>query len=113
YYRKLSPDAEDLPPGIEGALAAIFEDYGRPDAGTTDAPRRPAADLIRRIERELIANVSRWTGHFPDRCRPLLRHLAQRAESLGQVYPADRESQIVIAVTTLVTALAMNHVNRG
>ena len=40
-------------------------------------------------------------------------HLAERADALEQVYPEDRETPAIIALTTLVTALAMNHVQRG
>ena len=36
-----------------------------------------------------MANVYRWTGHFPERTRVLLRHLAERAAQLQQVYPTD------------------------
>jgi hypothetical protein len=60
-----------------------------------------------------MANVYRWTGHFPERTRSLLRYLAARAEQLQQVYPADREPAALIALATLMTALAMNHVLRG
>ena len=60
-----------------------------------------------------MANVYRWTGHFPERTRVLLRHLAERADQLNQVYPDDREGPATVALTTLVTALAMNHVHRG
>ena len=60
-----------------------------------------------------MANVYRWTGHFPERTRDLLRHLAKRADELKQGYPEDRETDAVLALTTLVTALAMNHVHRG
>ena len=41
------------------------------------------------------------------------RHLAERAEQLRQVYLPDREAAATVALTTLVTALAMNHVQRG
>lgn len=105
--------ADPVPPGLDGALQTIFEEYGTPEDTSTAAPRLPAAALIRRLEPELVANVYRWTGHFPERTRPLLRHLAERAEQLRQVYPADREARVVVALTTLVTALAMNHVHRG
>jgi hypothetical protein len=74
---------------------------------------RPADALIRRVERDLSANVYCWTGHFPEDTRRLLRHLAVRAQELGQCYPADREIDVVMAFTTLVTSLAMNHVLRG
>jgi hypothetical protein len=106
-------DEEPLPPGLDGSLRSIFEDLGEPEDLTTTAPRLPAADLIRRLELDLVANVYRWTGHFPERTRPLLHHLAERAEQLQQVYPADRETQAATAITTLVTALAMNHVLHG
>ena len=60
-----------------------------------------------------MANVFRWTGHFPERTRVLVRHLAERAAQLRQGYPEAREQSAIVALTTLVTALAMNHVHRG
>ena len=39
-----------------------------------------------------MANVFRWTGHFPERTRLLLRYLAERAAQLQQGYAADRET---------------------
>jgi hypothetical protein len=94
-------------------LRTIFEDLEGPEAAASELPRKPAAMLIRRFERELTANVYRWTGHFPEHTRALLRHLAARADHLQQVYPAPLETPALLAVTTLVTALAMNHVYRG
>ncbi|HYN22511.1 MAG TPA: putative zinc-binding metallopeptidase [Thermoanaerobaculia bacterium] len=113
YYGGMSLGDGDLPPGLDGALRSIFEDQGRWEDLSTEAVRRPAANLIRRLARELPADVYRWTGHFPERTRKLLEQLAQRAEELKQVYPEDRESSMVVAITTLVTALAMNHVHTG
>jgi len=43
----------------------------------------------------------------------LMRHLAKRADDLGQVYPKQAETEAVIGVTILVTSLAMNYVHRG
>jgi hypothetical protein len=57
-----------------------------------DEPLAPAAPLIRRLEPELLANVFRWTGHFPERTRVLVRYLADRAEQLRQGYALTRES---------------------
>jgi hypothetical protein len=113
FYREYEVDNEDLPHGLDGALRSIFEDLGHPEDMTTTAPRRPAAELIRRLEMDIAANVYRWTGHFPEYTRGLVRRLAERTEQLQQVYPADRETSAAVAVTALVTALAMNHVLRG
>ena len=112
FYGRSVDSLGDLPPGLDGAIRAIFEDLGGLE-NRADAPLKPAADLIRRLEPELMANVFRWTGHFPERTRVLLRYLAERAAQLEQGYTADREDSAVIALTTLVTGLAMNHVQRG
>src|SRR3954462_7425975 len=112
YYGRSADSPGDLPPGLDGAIRAIFEDLGSLE-NTPDAPLKPAADLIRRLEPELMANVFRWTGHFPERTRVLLRYLAERAAQLDQGYSGNREDSALIALTTLVTGLAMNHVQRG
>jgi hypothetical protein len=96
-------------PGLDGALRSAFEDAVPGGEGD----RRPVSGLVRALETDLVANVFRWTGHFPERTLPLLRLIARRADELGQVYPADREATATIALTVLVTALAMNHVYRG
>jgi len=111
--RELTLGKIELPPGLDGALKAIFEDLGAFEDKSSTAARKPASALILRLEQELLANVYRWTGHFPERTRPLIRHLAQRADQLDQVFPEDREIPAIVALTTLVTALAMNYVHRG
>jgi hypothetical protein len=113
YYRDDPSAHGEMPPGLDGALLAIFEDLG-PDGGRSpDEPLAPAAALIRRLEPELMANVFRWTGHFPERTRVLLRFLGERAGQLQQGYAPSRETTAIVAFTTLVTGLAMNHVQRG
>jgi hypothetical protein len=110
YYRADPAAApEPLPPGLDGALQTVFEDSGKP----ASAEVRPAGALMARLERSLVANVYRWTGHFPEHTRRLVRHLAERARQLHQVYAAADEEAVAIALTTLVTSLAMNHVCRG
>lgn len=112
HFKAAMAAGEELPAGLDGALRAIFEDLGRPEDGSGVA-RRPAATLIRSHESDLLANIYRWTGCFPERTRPLLRYLAHRAKELNQVYAEDREEHALVALTTLVTALAMNHVYRN
>jgi hypothetical protein len=111
YYEDRSVDrSPDFPPGLDGALRAIFEASAE---GTAEDGKRPAADLLARLERSLMENVYRWTGHFPERTRVLLRHLAGRARELDLDYSPADEARAVTGLTTFVTALAMNHVHRG
>jgi hypothetical protein len=113
YYRDSAGVLGEVPPGLDGALRAIFEDLGGGEGMSLDESLAPAAPLIRRLEPELLAHVFRWTGHFPERTRVLLRYLADRAEQLRQGYAVTRESAAIVALTTFVTGLAMNHVQRG
>ncbi len=108
-----SAGSEAMPPGLDGALQSIFEELGTHDEQPAGTTPKPAADLIRRLRNDLATTVFRWTGHFPERTRPLLAHLARRSEELQLVYPAEREEHAVLALTSLVTALAMNHITRG
>ncbi len=115
YYEDEEAEAETIeppafPPGLDGALRAIFERLGDPAA---PGDGRRAGSLIQSLRRELMQNVFRWTGHFPERTRVLVRHLAERADQLDLGYAPTQEAQAAVALTTLVTALAMNHVHRG
>jgi len=116
FYADYGEDPDDGPafaPPFDASLRGIFEDLGDREDASSIAPRLPAGDLIRRLERDLATDVFRWTGCFPEAVRPLVRRLAERADRLLQVYPADRETAAIAAVVSLVTALAMDHVVRG
>jgi hypothetical protein len=111
FYQNVQAEREPAA-GIDGDLRAIFDDLA-PVTDPTAEQTKPAGPLIRRLERQLMADIFRWTGHFPEKTRSLMRHLAQRADDLQQVYPAAAENEAIIGVTILVTSLAMNHVHRG
>lgn len=111
FYASMSPPSEPIPPGLDGSLRVTFEEFDEPR--DSSAQRLPASQLIRSLERQLMAVVYRWTGHFPERTRVLLRHLADRADALQQVYAEDQEQEAAIALTAFVTSLASNYVHRG
>jgi hypothetical protein len=113
FYDNASAESEPGAAGLDGDLRAIFDDLGDArEQGTADETR-PAGALIRKLERQLMSDVFRWTGHFPEKTRTLMRDLAKRAEALEQVYPRGSESAAIVGVTILVTSLAMNFVHRG
>ena len=111
YYEDRSVErSADFPPGLDGALRAIFEESAEPVGADG---KRAAAELLSRLERSLMENIYRWTGHFPERTRVLVRHLAGRARELDLGYYPQDEARATTGLTTFVTALAMNHVHRG
>lgn len=113
YYVDFAPVTVAVPAGLDGALKAMFEDFGHPESSAPQVPRIAASRLMQKLERSLMANVFRWTGHFPEQTRLLLRHFAKRADELKQVYPEDREVEVTVALTTLITSLATTYVHRG
>ena len=69
YYQTLPHVEEKIPPGLDGAMQTIFENA---DCQEMRAKRCvPAAQLLQKMETDLVANIYRWTGHFPERTRPL------------------------------------------
>ncbi len=113
FYKAQQAEGESAAAGLDGDLRAIFDDLADAEEQGTAHETRPAGELIRRLERQLMAEVFRWTGHFPEKTRALVRELAKRADALRQVYPQAAESRAVVGVTILVTSLAMNFVHRG
>lgn len=113
FYKQSLSESEPVTAGLDGDLRTIFEDLEVAQEQGKVHETLPAGRLIRRLERQLMADIYRWTGHFPEKTRSLVRHLAQRADALSQVYPKDAETQAIVGVTILVTSLAMNHVHRG
>jgi hypothetical protein len=113
FYAAQDAEPQEFRHHLDAALRTIFEDYGRPEDRSTTAERLPASSIVREAESQVMAEVYRWTGHFPERTQRLLRQMRRRADALKQVYPADRREQVVIALTALATALAMNRVQRG
>ena len=113
YYTRPAADESEFPPGIDGALRSVFEDWGDPEESDAAVPRRSAAQLLLQLERTLMADVFRWTGHFPEHTRALVRSLAKRADEMQQVYPEDREVAAIAGIAAFVTSLAMTHVFRG
>lgn len=110
YVASAALAPEELPAGLDGALRTMFDDF---EDSRKNSAARPASELMRRLERRLMASVFRWTGHFPERTRELLRYLATRADKLRQVYDPKREPEIALEITVLVTSLAATYVRKG
>jgi hypothetical protein len=104
YYQGQALEDSSLPDDPDGVLRSLFDDLG-----LGPGPARPAAGLIRRLERPLMAEVFHWTGYFPERTRWLLRNLAQRAEQHQHTYPEGRDLEAGVALATFITAWAINH----
>ena len=108
YRLDTRSDTAAYPKALDAVLRSAFD----PSGGTGEGYERVSV-LIRKIEQSLMASIYHWTGHFPEKTRALLRHLAERADAMGLAYPHQEETTASVGLTTLVTALAMNHIERG
>ncbi len=111
-YRRQRQPEPPLPLGLDGALRTAVVLPAEP-ALPAEAAGLSAAALLRRLEPDLAAGIYQWTGHFPERTRRLVRHLVERADRMALAYPAAEEPRVILALTALITALAMNYVREG
>ncbi len=107
FYRDAVGAMSERPQGLDEMLSSIFIDNDPSEL------RLAASDLIRRIEHQLPGSVFQWTGHMPERTRWLVESMAERADAMGLTYRVDQEQQLTIALTSFVTALAMNWLQNG
>lgn len=107
FYGGVPLPQDDKLHEIDAMLRTVFSDIA---AGHV---RLAASDLIRRAGRDLPGTVFQWTGHLPERTKTLLDELALRADVIELTYDVDEEMRLAMALTSLVTTLAMNWVQSG
>jgi hypothetical protein len=112
---------------LEYSLAQFYRDLAAADArlglNLDTMLRAPSVTHLAGTTHVAALNVAalegpagqryRWTGHFPERTRVLVHHLRARAQSLELCYRTEEEPAVTVALTTLVTSLAMNYVQSG
>ena len=91
FYHGLTPGEPAVAADLDDVLQAVLHDVAEPEECAA-LPCKPLAGLLRRLERTLPAIVYRWTGHFPERTRVLVRQLAVYAENGKYAYPDERET---------------------
>lgn len=105
YYawkRKLF--AEDFPDVYDADLRAIFT---RADAGEDGA-----AQVMRKLQRPLIASLVRWTGQRKYTVDMLVNDLIARARDLELPAPQDH-TKVMMELAAYLSALVTNHLHTG
>ncbi len=73
----------------------------------SDPPATRASDLLRSYRRQITDNVARWTGHRKYDIHQLVSRIILRCDALD-LYVKSSETDDIIAVTVLLTAIARN-----
>lgn len=73
----------------------------------SEQPAKKASSTIKEYRRQIVASVTRWTGHRKYDINQLLNTLARRCDSLGLCASEDNVRHI-IGITALLAAIATN-----
>jgi len=107
YKRKRHLRAEDLPDFHDNNLKRIFPFTAH------DMKEAPLAwDILKKYRKEIIHQVSLWTGERRHVIHDLLKDIIKRCRELKLV-SSDAESLTVLRVTSYVTTLIMNYIYTG
>jgi len=108
YKRRRESQAEDYPDFHDANLKRMFGE-GRAEGET----RAPVARLLQTYHKELLLNVSRWTGESRYMASEVIKTLRQRSRELRLVAD-DAEPVAVLKLSAYLTTLLMNyrHTNR-
>jgi len=107
YKKKKHYHAEGFPEFHDTNLKKIFKEKSEEDAKLL-----PAFHLLRSYRREIIRNVSTWTGGKKYVIDELVRALLKRSKELHLVTP-ESESLAVLKVSVYLTTLVMNYIYTG
>ncbi len=106
YERKRRIYAEDYPDFYDADLKVIFSEDEASRQGES------ASRTMRRHRKEILDNVSRWTGENKYRIDRVMRDLIERCDELD-LHVAGNESEAVLKIATYVTTLIMNYLHTG
>ena len=104
YAARRKQYAEDFPDVYDPDLREIFS-QGEPAEETS-------AQVMRRLQRPLVAAVVRWTGQRKYTVDMLVRRLTARARELKLPAPRD-QARLMIELSSYLSALVTNHLHTG
>ncbi|MDP8260451.1 MAG: putative zinc-binding metallopeptidase [Candidatus Gygaella obscura] len=108
YYKKRKNfSLEDFPDFHDTNLSKIFTAY------TEETQKLPKAyDIINRYKKEILNNVSAWTGEKKYIINDVLKNIKSRCKKLKLVSSKD-ETTIISKITAYITTLVMNYLHTG
>ncbi len=108
YYKKRKNfSLEDFPDFHDVNLLKIFVQY---EEENKKLPK--AYDLINRYKKELLNNISTWTGEKKYIINDVLKNIKSRCRKLRLVSDND-ETVIISKITSYITTLVMNYLHTG
>jgi hypothetical protein len=104
YAAKRKLYAEEFPDFYDADLRAIFNN--------SESGSEPAASLMRRNQKSLVASIVRWTGQRKYTVDMLVRKLIIRCRELGLTVPQD-QTRLSFELASYLAALVTNYLHTG
>jgi hypothetical protein len=109
HYRRFGHPRVEVPAYFDGDLKDLFERGPAPEGARWE----PADRFLARYRRELVANISYWTGLNESIVRGLIEHFAERAKLLDLWVRPEEEQNLLLELVAYATTLCMNRLYKG
>jgi hypothetical protein len=109
HYRRFGHRPVEVPAYFDGDLKDLFARGPKPE----NAEWEPADRFISRARRQLVGNISYWTGLNENIVRGLIEHFAERARALDLWLAPEDEQRTLLELVAYATTLCMNRLYKG
>jgi hypothetical protein len=107
FFRRQAPPGPPVDVALENDLPDFFLRPGR------RRRVRPAVDMVREQQLDLVNKIEYWTGVPRSVVRALVDRIADTVSRLRLLVDTRREAATLIELTAYATTLAMNYLARG
>jgi hypothetical protein len=110
HYERFRAEETEVPAYFDGDLKDIFEK--RVPSGKEE-DWLPAHQFLIKHNRDLVRNITYWTGVNDNTVRSLIRHFVKRCKSLDLHVNPEKSLQVLMEMTAYATTLCMNKLYKG
>lgn len=100
----------EVPAYFDGDLKDIFE---RKTPQGASEEWQPAHEFLARHRRQIVGNITYWTGLNETVVRSLIYHFIERCKCLGLWVKLSKSSEVLMEITAYATTLCMNKLYKG
>jgi hypothetical protein len=110
HYKMFLSEMVEVPAYFDGDLKDIFERKVPPNS---KEEWQPAHQFLTRHRRQIVGNITYWTGLNEMVVRSLINHFIDRCRLLELWVKLSKSSEVLMEITAYATTLCMNKLYKG
>ncbi|HWP45849.1 MAG TPA: putative zinc-binding metallopeptidase [Candidatus Limnocylindrales bacterium] len=110
HYKMFLSETVEVPAYFDGDLKDIFE---RKVPQNAKDEWQSAHQFLTRYRRQIVGNITYWTGLNETVVRSLINHFIDRCKLLGLWVKLSKSSEVLMEITAYATTLCMNKLYKG